>query len=143
MRATGRYSPYPRRGSLVPVAVSANTGTRQRDPTCWLINTEADGHGGWQLPLSGPELLAWASQRWEVEVLHKELKSGFGLGETQAWHPVSAATTPRWVAWTVGCLVLTGYPGLGLEHGTAGQSPWAVVAAPTVDGAGRGAGGPA
>lgn len=87
----------------------------QRDPTFWLVNAEADGHGGWPLPLGGPELLAWAWQRWEVEVLHKELKSGFGLNEPQAWHPVSAATTPRWVAWTVGCLVLAGYRAWGWE----------------------------
>ena len=96
----------PRRGRLV-----------QRDPTFWLVSAEADGQGGWQLPLSGPELLAWAWQRWEVEVLHKELKSGFGLGEAQAWHPVSAAMTPRWVAWTVGCLVLAGYRAWGWQTG--------------------------
>lgn len=93
----------------------------QRDPTCWLISAAADGRGGWHLPLRAPELLAWAWQRWEVEVLHKELKSGFGLGEAQAWHPVSAATIPRWVAWTVGCLVLAGYRAWGWTTGPPGH----------------------
>ena len=35
--------------------------------------------GGWALPLSAPELLGWAWQRWEIEVCHRELKAGFGL----------------------------------------------------------------
>ena len=67
--------------------------------------------------MSEPELVAWAWQRWGIEVLHKALKSGFGPGEAQAWHPVSAATTPRWVSWTVGCLVLAGYRACGWETG--------------------------
>lgn len=93
----------------------------QRDPTFWLVSAAPDGHGDWQLPLDAPELLAWAWQRWEVEVLHKELKSGFGLNESQAWHPVSAVMTPRWVAWTVGCLVLAGYRAWGWDSGPPGR----------------------
>ncbi|HSK83314.1 MAG TPA: hypothetical protein VK902_07890 [Rubrobacter sp.] len=42
------------------------------------------GEGGeWVLPYPAHELLTWAWQRWEVEVCHREMKSGFGLGEAQ------------------------------------------------------------
>jgi hypothetical protein len=53
-----------------------------------------------------PDLVHWAWQRWEVEVMHRELKCGFGLGDQQQWHPTSAALVPQWVVWTYAMLVL-------------------------------------
>ena len=90
---------------------------RRRDPAFWLVNADRTAQGTGALPLPAPELLAWAWQRWEVEVMHRELKSGFGLGEQQAWGPVSAQRTPQWVVWAYAVLVLTGYRAWGLGPG--------------------------
>lgn len=90
---------------------------RRRDPAFWLVNATRTEAGEWTLPLPAPDLLAWAWQRWEVEVMHRELKSGFGLGEQQAWGPTSAQRTPQWVVWAYAVLVLTGYRAWGLGPG--------------------------
>jgi len=41
----------------------------------------------WQLLLPVETLLAWLWQRWELEVAHREMRGGFGVGEKQCWHP--------------------------------------------------------
>ena len=61
----------------------------------------------------------WAWQRWEVEVCHCELKSNFGLGQKQGWHPISAVTLVQWSAWVYAVLLLAGYRTWGL----CGASP--------------------
>ena len=59
----------------------------------------------WVLPLPEEELLAWAWQRWEVEVAHREMKSGFGLGEKQCWNKRSAVRSVQWSAWVYAVLL--------------------------------------
>ena len=90
---------------------------RRRDPAFWLVSAVRTDDDRWMLPLPAEELLAWAWQRWEVEVMHRELKSGFGLGEQQAWGPTSAQRTPQWVVWAYAVLVLTGYRAWGSGPG--------------------------
>jgi hypothetical protein len=85
----------------------------QRDPSFWLVSARQDRAGAWVLPYPAADLLAWAWQRWEVEVMHRELKSGLGLGQQQAWHPVAAVTTTQWVVWTYAMLMLAGYHAWG------------------------------
>jgi hypothetical protein len=102
---------------LVVKGIDQHRRRRQRAPTFWLVSAVADAAGGWGLPRPAADLLAWAWQRWEVEVMHRELKSGFGLGEQQAWGPVSAILTVQWVAWVYALIVLTGYRAWGLEPG--------------------------
>ena len=97
---------------------------RRRDPAYWLVSASQDEQGGWTLPLPVTELLAWAWQRWEVEVLHRELKSGFGLGEQQAWSPVAAVLVSPWVAWVYACLVLAGFLSWGWEQRGGGPRWW-------------------
>jgi hypothetical protein len=92
-------------------------GTRRREPRYWLVAAAADGAGGWRLPWSAPELLGWAWQRWELEVAHRELKTGFGLGEPQAWSPRAAVLTVQWGAWAYAVLVLAGIRAWGLGPG--------------------------
>lgn len=87
---------------------------RRRDASCWLVNAQPDGDGGWQLPWSAPQLLAWAWQRWEIEVTHRALKSGFGIGETQAWSPTAAILSVQWRVWVWSVLILAGYRAWGL-----------------------------
>jgi hypothetical protein len=92
-------------------------GTRRREPRSWLVSAIPDERAGWMLPWSAPELLAWAWQRWELEVAHRELKTGFGLGEPQAWSPVAAVLTVQWAAWAYAILLLAGLRAWGLGPG--------------------------
>ncbi|MFN8592914.1 MAG: hypothetical protein U0031_15770 [Thermomicrobiales bacterium] len=78
-------------------------------------------------PWPAADLLAWAWQRWELEVAHRELKTTFGLGELQAWSPVAAVLTVQWAAWVYAILVLAGVR-LGAGTGT-GVRPRTVVGA--------------
>jgi hypothetical protein len=117
--------PYVRRGApLRPVFLLVVGGInqahgrhrRRRDPSFWLISAVQDAAGQWQLPLPVDAVLAWAWQRWEVEVCHREMKSGFGVGQVQCW---SAATTVRAVqlqAWSYALCVLAGYRAWGYDR---------------------------
>jgi hypothetical protein len=97
---------------------------RRRDPAYWLVTAIQDEAGAWVLPYPVAELLSWAWQRWEVEVLHRELKSGFGLGEQQAWSPVVAVLVIQWVVGVYACLVLAGFLSWGWEQAGSGPRWW-------------------
>ncbi len=96
---------------LVVKGIDQGTGTshRQRDPQYFLVTAQRHADGTWQLPLPVETLLGWAWQRWEVEVMHRELKSGFGLGQGQAWTSSGVQQTTRWVLWSYALVVLTAY----------------------------------
>lgn len=96
----------------------------QRDPSFWLVSAVNGENGEWVSPLPVAELLSWAWQRWEVEVMHRELKSGFGLGEQQAWSPVAAVLVIQWVVWVYACLVLAGFLAWGWEQRGGGPRWW-------------------
>jgi hypothetical protein len=105
---------------IVAKGVDRTTGRRKhrarRDPAFWLVSAERDGER-WILPYRATKLLSWAWQRWEVEVCHREMKTGFGLGEIQCWSREEAILAVRWQAWTYGVLVLAGYRAWGLGRG--------------------------
>jgi len=86
---------------------------RYREPLYFLVNA-AWVKGAWTLPYPVETLLFWAWQRWEMEVTHRELKSGFGLGEKQCWHTISAVTSVQWSAWVYALLMLAAYRTYGL-----------------------------
>jgi hypothetical protein len=86
---------------------------RQREPQFFLVSAVATDDG-WGLPSPAPELLAWAWQRWEVEVAHRDLKSGWGLGEQQCWSRQGTVRSLHWEAWAYGVLVVAGYRTWGL-----------------------------
>lgn len=90
---------------------------KRREPAFWLVSAAPDGDGGWAPPWSATDLLAWAWQRWEVEVAHREQKTGFGLGEPQCWGPRSAVTAVQWAGWVYALLVLAGIQAWGLGTG--------------------------
>ena len=50
--------------------------------------------------------------------MHRELKSGFGVGEQQAFSDAGAATVIPWMVWVYALLVLTGYRTWQLGPGT-------------------------
>lgn len=95
---------------------------RQRRPSFWLVNakpaagTDPDG-GRWALPFPAAELLAWAWQRWEIEVTHRALKSGFGIGDSQCWSATATVLSVQWRVWVWSVLMLCGYRAWGLERG--------------------------
>ncbi len=95
----------------------------RRKPAFYLVNAIQD-HGQWLPPLPLESLLAWAWQRWELEVQHRELKSGFGLGEKQCWNARSATVSVQWSAWVYALLLLAGYRTFGLLHGPATPGRW-------------------
>jgi hypothetical protein len=90
---------------------------RQRDPQFFLVTLELTQEDEWDLPLPLAEVLAWAWQRWEVEVMHRELKSGFGLGQQQVFSAQATATAIPWLVWVYALLILTGYRAWGLGPG--------------------------
>ena len=89
---------------------------RQRDPSFFLVTAIWDGER-WVLPFLAGDLLGWMWQRWEVEVAHREMKTGFGLGEAQCWSKNAAVLAVQWQAWAYGVLVLAGYRAWGLGRG--------------------------
>lgn len=95
----------------------------KRDPVFYLVSALKQGTQ-WQLPLPVQELLTWAWQRWEVEVAHREMKSGFGLGEKQCWNQRSAVRSVQWSAWIYTLLLLAAYRSWGLQHGPATPARW-------------------
>jgi hypothetical protein len=104
---------------IVVRGIARGTGAsrRQRDPQYYLASLTPSGER-WRLALPVRELLAWAWQRWEAEVAHKELKSGFGLGEPQAHSDAGAAAVVPWLVWVYALVVLAGYRAWGLGLGT-------------------------
>jgi hypothetical protein len=92
-------------------------GKRPRTARFWLVSAVTDAAGQWVLPWRAPALLAWAWQRWELEVAHRELKTSFGLGEPQGWSPVAAILTVQWVGWVYAVVLLAGVRAWGLGPG--------------------------
>lgn len=95
----------------------------KRDPVFYLVSAVQQGRQ-WVLPLPAEDLLAWAWQRWELEVAHREMKSGFGLGEKQCWNRLSAVRSVQWSAWVYALLLLAGYRTWGLQNGPATPARW-------------------
>lgn len=91
---------------------------KRREPSFWLVNAKRDpATSAWVLPWPAATLLGWAWQRWEIEVTHRAMKSGFGIGETQAWNPTAAILSVQWRVWVWSLLALAGYRAWGLDPG--------------------------
>ena len=97
---------------------------RQRESMPYLVNALKNASDEWVLPLPLDVLLFWAWQRWELEVCHRELKSNFGLGQKQAWHPQAALSSVQFSAWLYSLCLLAGYRTWGLCQGPSVPSPW-------------------
>lgn len=95
----------------------ANDRQRRREPVFYLVNAVQGDDGQWRLPLPLDTLLAWAWQRWELEVVHREVKAGFGLGDKQCFNPHAAVTSVQWSAWVYSLLMLAAYR----QQGAAAQ----------------------
>lgn len=110
---------------LIVVKGVARKSGAVREPTFWLVSAAQDATGAWVLPLPASELLAWAWQRWEIEVTHREAKTTFGVGEAQCWSPTSALLAVPWQLWVYSLVVLAGYRVWGLDPPpSAAASRW-------------------
>jgi hypothetical protein len=116
--------PYLRRGaSKQPVFLLVVKGIdrgrkahhRRRDPHFFLVNA-VPVEGCWVLPRGAVELLTWAWQRWEVEVAHREMKSGCAVGAVQCWNARATVAAVQVMVWTYALLVLAGYRAWGYQH---------------------------
>lgn len=97
---------------------------RKNYKPCFFLISALRQADQWVLPLPIEELLLWLWQRWELEVAHREMKSGLGLGQKQCWHPQSAIATVQWQLWLYGLLVLVGYRAWGVTGGPQPPGRW-------------------
>ena len=96
---------------------------KHRKPSFYLVSAvQIDGQ--WQLPLPVETLLAWLWQRWELEVAHREMKSGFGVGEKQCWNPRSTISSVQWSVWVYALLLLSAYRSWGLLNAPPIPTRW-------------------
>lgn len=128
--------PYLREGNpdqpLFLLVVGGQTWTvgkrrrrrKYRQPAFYLIAAKQEADGTWQLPFPIETILAWLWQRWEMEVAHREMKSGLGVGQKQGWHPRSAVVAVQWSVWVYAVLVLAGYRSWGLCGGPPAPARW-------------------
>jgi hypothetical protein len=97
--------------------------TKRRDPVAYVVNAIwQDDH--WHLPLPALTLLTWAWQRWELEVVHREVKSLFGLGDKQCFQPQAAVLSVQWSAWCYALLTLAAFRTFGLPTPPPPATAW-------------------
>lgn len=124
------HGPFLRKGAahrplmLIIVRGKKRKGQRRRIPLPFLVNAVQTNVGTWSLPLPLDTLLFWMWQRWEVEVAHRELKTTFGLGHKQCWHPKAAVSCVQWSAWVYSLCLLAGYRTWGLTGGPPVPTRW-------------------
>jgi hypothetical protein len=119
LRKGAEHSPL-----VLMIVRGKSNARRRREPLPFLVNAIQNEAGEWDLPLPIETLLFWAWQRWEIEVAHRELKSNFGLGEKQCWHPKAAVLSVQWSAWLYALLLLAGYRTWGLASPSPVPSRW-------------------
>jgi hypothetical protein len=105
------------------LAGKSKTHYKHKDPFFYLVSA-VQSKGKWVLPFSIPFLLAWLWQRWEIEVAHREMKSGLGVGQKQCWNLRSAIVSVQWSVWVYAILLLAGYRTWGLLGGPATPARW-------------------
>ncbi len=96
---------------------------KSREP-CYYLVSARKVEQTWALPFPILWLLGWLWQRWELEVTHRELKSGLGLGEKQCWNLRSAVVSVQWSAWLYAVLVLAGFRTWGFFNGPKTPARW-------------------
>ena len=97
---------------------------RKRYQPCFFLVSAVLIDGQWSLPLPIAELLAWLWQRWELEVAHRQMKSGLGLGEKQCWNDQATVATVQWSAWVYALMMFSGYRAWGNDCGDKPPGLW-------------------
>jgi hypothetical protein len=96
---------------------------KHRKPSFYLVSAMRINET-WQFPLPIETILAWLWQRWELEVAHRELKSGFGVGEKQCWNPRATIASTQWSVWVYALLLLSAYRTWGLLNAPPIPTRW-------------------
>lgn len=97
---------------------------RKRYLPCFFLVSALLVDGEWVLPLPIEQLLAWLWQRWELEVAHRQMKSGLGLGEKQCWNQYATIATVQWSVWLYSVMMLAGYRVWGNDCGAKPPGLW-------------------
>lgn len=97
---------------------------RKRYQPCFFLVSAVEVDGLWSLPLPIADLLAWLWQRWELEVAHRQMKSGLGLGEKQCWNDRATVATVQWSVWVYSLMVLSGHRAWGNDPGQKPPGLW-------------------
>ena len=85
-------------------------GSRRKNyKPCFFLVSAVLIDGVWSLPFPIIDLLTWLWQRWELEIAHRQMKSGLGLGEKQCWNDKATVATVQWSAWVYSLMILTGF----------------------------------
>jgi len=97
---------------------------RKNYEPCFFLVSAVLVNGGWSLPLPIADLLAWLWQRWELEVAHRQMKSGLGLGEKQCWNDQATTATVQWSVWVYALMLLSGFRAWGNDPGSKPSGRW-------------------
>jgi len=97
---------------------------RKQYKPCFFLVSAVLVDGVWSLPLPLADLLAWLWQRWELEVAHRQMKSGLGLGEKQCWNGQATIATVQWSAWVYSLMMLSGFRAWGNDCGVKPPGLW-------------------
>jgi hypothetical protein len=113
---------------LVIAAESWSAGKRrkrrfERPEVFYLINA-VQRNGIWELPFPVEAILNWAWQRWEVEVTHRDMKAGFGVGQTQCWNPRAAIASLQWMVWLYAIMLFSAFRAWGWTRSPALTCAW-------------------
>jgi hypothetical protein len=97
---------------------------RQNYKPCFFLVSAVQVDGMWSLPLPIADLLAWLWQRWELEVAHRQMKTGMGLGEKQAWNDQATVATLQWSVWVYSLMMFSGFRAWGNDPGDKPPGLW-------------------
>jgi hypothetical protein len=101
------------------------SGARRKNyQPCFFLVSAVEIDGQWSLPLPIADLLAWLWQRWELEVAHRQMKSGLGLGEKQCWNDRATVATVQWSVWVYSLMMLSGHRAWGNNPGQKPPGLW-------------------
>lgn len=104
------------------------TGSRHKQyAPCFFLVSAVQVKGEWSLPLPIAQLLAWLWQRWELEVAHRQMKTGLGLGEKQCWNKHATIASVQWSVWIYSLMMLAGYRAWGNDCGLRPPGRWRAV----------------
>jgi hypothetical protein len=100
-------------------------GSRRKNyQPCFFLVSAMLVNGVWSLPRPIADLLAWLWQRWELEVAHRQMKTGLGLGEKQCWNAKATVASVQWSLWVYSLIILAGYRTWGNDVGSKPPGLW-------------------
>lgn len=100
-----------------------NPKSKRLEPAYYLVSAVRH-KGEWQLPLSVETLLTWTWQRWELEIAHREMKSGAKVGQMQCWNAHGIVLSVQWAVWVYALCIFTAWRTWGASPGPKPPGKW-------------------